>query len=282
MKNVAVISGGGSMGAFTVGRLKKLDKNYDLIIGCSTGSLIAPLAILGEWDRLEEAYTSVTQESIFNVNPFNKKGNIKMFNTVWRIITGKKTIGETKNLRKLIEKNFTIEDYNKIRNLRKDVIVTVCNIRKKEDSIEYKSILDCDYEEFLNYIWASCNVPIVTSLLETKEGSYVDGGLVEVTPLQHIFSFNEKPENIDCFVHSEKSNKVIYGRIRNIFHLIGRSISVLRNEITKDDILIGSKLSEKYGSKLNLYYLPYKLTNNALIFNKQEMKRWVKEGYDSV
>jgi hypothetical protein len=37
-------------------------------------SLIAPFAVLGEWDLLKESYTNVTQDKIFKVNPFLKNG----------------------------------------------------------------------------------------------------------------------------------------------------------------------------------------------------------------
>jgi len=282
MKKAAIFSGGGSMGAFTVGRLKKLNKNYDTVIGCSTGSLIATLAILGEWDRLEKAYTSVTQEKIFNVNPFNKEGNIKLFHSLWRILSGHKTLGETKNLKKLIQENFTVHDYHKILKLNKNIIVTVCNLENVNNSVEYKSIRDYDYEEFVNYIWASCNVPLVTSLLETKNGTFVDGGVAEVSPIQKIFKLGETPEEIDCFTHILENNEEKKDKVKNIFNLSGRLINILRNEIIKDDILVGQQLAKINNTKLNIYYLPYKLTNNSLIFDKKEMTEWVKKGYESI
>ena len=132
-----VISGGGSKGAFAGGLAEYLISvckvNYKIFIGSSTGSLLVPLLSIGEVARLKTVFTSVKQEDIFNNCPFllkkvngqyktsiNHRGILKMF------LKGKKTFGESENLRHLIAKNITNEDYNKIR--EKDVIVTVSNL----------------------------------------------------------------------------------------------------------------------------------------------------------
>ena len=59
MNRALVISGGGSKGAFAVGVIKRLLKEYpnlafETYVGTSTGSLIAPLAAMGAYDLLEE------------------------------------------------------------------------------------------------------------------------------------------------------------------------------------------------------------------------------------
>jgi hypothetical protein len=69
MQNALVISGGGAKGAFAVGVIQKLLAefpilNFDIVVGTSTGSLIAPLAIAGEYDLLRQLYTTVKTEDI--------------------------------------------------------------------------------------------------------------------------------------------------------------------------------------------------------------------------
>ncbi len=49
----AVISGGGSMGAYGAGTLAALNKDYDLVCGVSTGALMSPLVALKKWDILK-------------------------------------------------------------------------------------------------------------------------------------------------------------------------------------------------------------------------------------
>ena len=114
-----VISGGGAMGAFGCGVSEALtikhNNKYELIIGTSTGSLQMGLIGLGNFDKLKESYLNVTQKSIFNWNPFNKKGKPSIWKALLRIILNKDSLGESKNLKKLIDKFFTIDDYNELK-----------------------------------------------------------------------------------------------------------------------------------------------------------------------
>ena len=75
MSRALVISGGGSKGAFAVGVIKRLLKeypnlNFDTYVGTSTGSLIVPLAAMGKYDVLEQLYSSIKTTDVIN------KGNI--------------------------------------------------------------------------------------------------------------------------------------------------------------------------------------------------------------
>jgi predicted acylesterase/phospholipase RssA len=235
-KNACVIAGGGALGAFTIGRLAKLDKDYDYFVGCSTGAMIAPLAALKKWDRLKEAYTSVTQEKIFNVNPFKENGNIKVLQSLFRLLCGKKTIGENQNLKKTISEFFTLEDYNEILASNKEVLIAVCNLTDKDHCLEYKSIRDYSYEKFTEYMWASASIPLVCSLVEIDGKIYADGGLCEVTPLLKAVEMGSS--SIDCFLHQVEKELGKRGQINNFFHLLSRTYNVMRKEITDNDLLM--------------------------------------------
>ena len=126
MKRALVISGGGSKGAFAGGVAQYLMKNegkeYDLFLGTSTGSLMVSHLALGMFDELKELYTSVNQKSIFSNNPFRIKKvdgenvvSIRHLNTLWNFLNGRKTFGESKNLRRLIKREITKEMFTKIR-----------------------------------------------------------------------------------------------------------------------------------------------------------------------
>ena len=73
-----VIGGGGSKGAFAVGVLKYIHQNvqpidtFDIYSGTSTGSLISPLALLGEMDKLERVYTTSTNDDILVKHSFGR------------------------------------------------------------------------------------------------------------------------------------------------------------------------------------------------------------------
>ena len=57
-------------------------------------------------------------------------------------------------------------------------------------------------------------------------------------------------------------------------------IVILETEMQITPKNIGKLAAKNKNVKLNLYYTPTTLTNNALIFNKIKMKQWWQQGYD--
>ena len=156
-----VISGGGSKGAFAGGVAQFLMQDhgyeYDMFLGTSTGSLLIPHLSLNKIDKVYNLFTNVTQRDIFSVSPFvqRKKGDreyvsIDFVNSIWQFIRMKRTFGESKHLKRNIKRNFSKEEFETIKKTKEDVVVTVSNLSKNKE--EYKSINDCTYEEFCNWI----------------------------------------------------------------------------------------------------------------------------------
>ncbi len=118
-----VISGGGNKGAFAGGiaeyLIREMGHNYDMFLGTSTGSLLLPLLSIGKVDEIKKVFTTVTQDDIFSSNPFkyfqNKNGEFKTkinhLNIVKMFMKGKKTLEESKNMRKLNPRTFTLPDF---------------------------------------------------------------------------------------------------------------------------------------------------------------------------
>src|SRR5699024_8122029 len=136
-----VISGGGSKGAYAGGvaeHLIRVQKNkYDLFVGTSTGSLLLTHLAIGKIDKLHDLYTGVSQKNIFSRNPFviRRKGNreyvgINYFNTIIQFIRRRRTFGESENLKKLINRNVSREEFQKARTSAQDIVVTVSNLSK--------------------------------------------------------------------------------------------------------------------------------------------------------
>lgn len=272
--NIGCFSGGGSYGAYTIGVCKRKNPIYDITIGCSTGSLIAPLAVLGEWSRLAEAYTNVTQKSIFNVNPFKKNGNVKIFKSLFRLLIGKQSIGENYNLLDLIPVIFTKKDYERIIELKKEVIITVCNINSTFNQTEYIYLSKTPYKEFVKYMWASTCVPIICNSYKVNNAEYVDGGTTEVAPLNKALEYN--PTNIDLYLHSIKPKIGIKKFTTNIFQKIIRIGKIQRDEIRLNDIL---EALTTHKNIINISYLPYEFSENSLTFDKEIMKKRLELGY---
>lgn len=266
-----IISGGGAFGAWGGGVAQKLfesNKDYKIIIGTSTGALLAPLVALNKYDILHEAYTSVSTDDIFNVNPFTKKGNINYLNALWRLITGEITLGESKNLRDLISDFFTEKQYEELKSLNKEVIVCVYNINLSR--IEYKSNKYEIYEDFCDWMWISANAPIFMSLVKKNGYSYVDGGIIENAAVQLAVDYDYK--YIDVILHKNKG-KSLKADPKNIFQFMSNLLICMMEEISENDVNRNFSSLIEY----NIYYMPYKLKVNlikALNFNQKLMKEW--------
>lgn len=282
-----VISGGGSKGAFAGGVAQYLmdveNRDYDILVGTSTGGLLIPHLALNNVGKLYDIYTNVNQRSIFNLNPFvvRKKGDrefvsINFLNTFLQFIKRKRTFGESKALRKTIRKNFSHEEYQQIRNTHKDVVVTVSNLSKNR--VEYKSIRNFSYGEFCDWIWISCNyIPFMS--LVTRDGyEYGDGGLGCVLPIREAIRRGAK--QIDAIIlESEKMehNKVLG---KNPFSLMLSIYGFVVDQIEHHDISEGKLAAKHNDVQLNLYYTPTKLTENSLVFNKKLMAEWWLQGFN--
>ena len=283
-----VISGGGSKGAYAGGVAQYLieeeGRNYDMFLGTSTGSLLIPHLSLNKIDKVYNLFTNVTQRDIFSVSPFvqRKKGNreyvsIDFVNSLWQFIRNKRTFGESKHLKRNIRRNFTKEEFDKILATKEDVVVTVSNLSK--NIVEYKSINDCTYEEFCDWIWISCNyVPFMS--LAIKDGcEYADGGLGCVIPIREAIL--RGATEIDAIVLESEGLQQQKVLGKNPFSLMISLFGHLLDQVEKHDITIGKLAAKNKNVKLNLYYTPTKLTENSLIFNKSLMESWWEQGYNN-
>ncbi|WP_163401035.1 patatin-like phospholipase family protein [Flavobacterium fluviatile] len=282
-----VISGGGSKGAFAGGVAQYLLEvkrhQYDLFLGTSTGSLLIPHLALGNIEQIYSIYTNVNMSKIFNICPFVVKVKdgvdivtINHFNVIRQFFKGKRTFGESKGLKKYIRKNFSLSDFNQLKKLKKDVVITVTNFTKNE--AEYKSIKECTYEEFCDWSWISSNYVPFMSLVEKNNCEYGDGGFSSLVPIRE--AINRGATEIDVIILETEVNmeKTVIGK--NPFSLMIDLFRIALDQVEKHDITIGKLIANNKNVKLNLYYTPTKLTNNALIFNKEVMKTWWEQGYE--
>ncbi|MES1224101.1 MAG: patatin-like phospholipase family protein [Bacteroidota bacterium] len=280
-----VISGGGSKGAFAGGLAEYLitvcRQEYKIFIGSSTGSLLVPLLSIGKVNQLKKTFTSVTQKDIFNNCPFllrkvngefktriNHRGIVEMF------LKGKKTFGESENLRDLIFKNITLADFEQIR--KNDVIITVSNLNTM--AVEYKEARDCTYQDFCEWIWASASLVPFMSLVKKNGFEYADGGMGNIVPIYHAIQKGATDIDIIVLKANENIHKLL--PVRNALDLTSRVFSFMLNQIVTDDLIIGRLESRNKNIKLNFYYPPEELTSNSLIFDPLKMAQWWDYGYE--
>jgi len=282
-----VISGGGSKGAFAGGvaqyLIQELKRDYQLYIGTSTGSLLVSHLALNDIEKIKTVYTNVNNDSIFNVCPFTVKKKhgtqnigINHINVLINFFRGSKTFGESYNLKKLIKNTLTEEEFVFLKNGPMDIVVTVSNISVNQ--VEYKSLNDFSYEEFVDWIWISCNYTPFMSLVKKNGCEYADGGLGNMVPIEEAIA--RGATEVDAIILQTEISQFNRMPSRNAFSLLTNMFAFMLDRIESQNIKIGKYVATHNNAIINFYYAPIVLTTNSLIFEKDKMTKWWQSGYD--
>ena len=204
------------------------------------------------------------------------KIKINHFNVVKNFIRGKKTFGESENLRKLIAREISKEVFETAKAKHKEVVVCVSNFTLNE--IEYKSLSACSYEDFLDWIWVSCNFLPFMSLVVKNRFEYADGGFGCIIAIEEAIRRGAK--EIDAIMLNTEVQQLNRMRSRNAFDVLLSTLDFMGDQIVKDNIKVGQLLAKEKGVKLRLFYIPKVLTTNSLVFDRHEMENWWQEGWE--
>jgi len=282
-----VISGGASKGAFAGGiaefLINDLGRHYDIYCGTSTGSLLIPLLAAGQIERVKQVYCTVTQRDIFDVCPFVIRKTDSGYRTgfnhlaiVLQFLKGRKTLGESRNLRNLIRKTLTPEIFKTIKTGPAQVIATVSNLTN--GIVEYKYARDCNYDEFCDWIWMSSNMVPFMSLVKKDGYEYADGGFGNLIPVQE--PINIGATELDVIILNPRHITEPTPPSATAFHLMIKEFHFMLNQIGQNDIS-NAMLESRYSHvKINLIHTPRQLTDNSVVFDPQQMRGWWQEGYD--
>jgi predicted patatin/cPLA2 family phospholipase len=194
-------------------------------------------------------------------------------------------LGESKNLKKLIEEKVTQDIYDKIKSEGKLFGAAVTSLTHK--SVQIKTTDQYQLKDMTDWIWASANTPIFMSNVYKEAEVWVDGGLREFIPITYILD-NDLADEIDVIIHEPKNPENKNWKSGNILDLIYRVINILSTDVAHNDIEV-SKLKVQLDQtvQLNLYFFPNDLVakiggGNSLIFRKEEMLDAYREGKQSV
>src|SRR5258706_9863928 len=241
-----VISGGGAKGAWAGGLIEYLSKEkgmeWDIHVGSSTGSLLIPCIAIKAWDEIKKSYTTSGQYDIFSNCPFiirKKDGKFRAsfnhFRIILQFLQGRKTFGESKNLKNLIKRTFTTDHWEKMKETGKYVIVAVSNLT--HNVIEYKYSRDCSYEDFMNWVWISCNLVPFMSLSLIDGCEYADGGFGNPIPIQEAINLGAK--EIDVVVLQPRHRSLITPSSSNAFQLLMKTFNFMQYQLALDDLNVG-------------------------------------------
>jgi len=287
MKRALVISGGGSKGAFAGGvaqyLIEECQLNYDLFLGTSTGSLLVSHLALGKIEAIKKAYTHVTQDAIFDNCPFliKQQGQVKRIkihhlNVLKNFIRGRKTFGESNNLRVHLANYFSVADFNALQSSSKEIVVCVSNL--SANTIEYKSLHDFDYESFLDWIWISCNYVPFMSLVVKENCEYADGGLGCIIPIEE--SVRRGATHVDAILLNTEFQHTNRVHARNPFDALSSIFGFISDKIEEQNVQIGNLVAHDYKATVRIFHTPRVLTSNSLIFDQHQMRQWWDEGFD--
>ena len=279
-KRALVISGGGAKGSFAGGLAQKLYEKghrWNNYYGTSTGALLNTLIPLSDFDGLKNIYTNVYNKDIFDKPPFNQRGKLNVFRAIWRAVNGRTSIGRARNLRKLIKSTYTERKHDEIIISGKKVCACVTNYTKGR--VEYAYNTQHDYETFVDYVFASASVPIAMDLVEINHNEYLDGGVMEHVPLQQ--AIKDDVDEVDVIVLRPNYDEIAFHwESKNAVNVVLRTMQLMMKEISEADLIIGKLESGlKKDVLINLYYVPYDLVGNSLIFDPETMKYWWDSGY---
>jgi len=293
-KRALLISGGGSWGAYGGGTLARINADYDTIVGVSTGSLLAPLTALREWELLKAGYTSVNDSNIFDPcwykpKPVTKKGKLNRFAVIMTLLSGDKSMCTSNALRTTINKFFPEKFFDELRKQNKEILVGTQNYSEVPSKIHYFSSIDVEYEEFKDWMWCSANFPFFTSLVKKSwrdgsgsfhVGQWGDGGLTDLIGIDQLMMRGYR--EIDIILHRTRMVEKLEGnRVDNLIENVTTSINAMRYDIEFEFFYERIKRLNKYGAKVTVYWLPRKLSTNSMKFNQEEMLAWWEEGYET-
>ena len=245
MKQALVISGGGSKGAFSVGVIKDLvhiyQASFDVLVGTSTGALIAPLAALGEIAQLEKLYTTVTDADIIvKYNIGRRLGTTSIF-----------TAGP---LTAKIDALYTDEFFKKLQDSGKEVYLTTVCLQTEElvvfttasnpvESNYYTTRKIVNADQFRRAVLASASQPVFMPPIKINkhvpgerfpEHQFVDGGVREYAGLG--IAIDAGAEEIFTIAHSAKNFVPVSGEFSDLFSVLEQTIAMFITDVAANDI----------------------------------------------
>ena len=254
MSRALVISGGGSKGAFAVGVLKRLlqeypNLNFDTYVGTSTGSLIAPLAAMGNYDLLEELYTTIKTSDVITKGNIGDKLN-------------EHSIFDATPLWSLIEKYYNDANYELLKQSGKKIyLATVC-LQTSELVVftnDANAAIPKYYEikqiesavHFRKAVMASACQPVFMPPIKVNKNlpgeanpnfQFVDGGVREYAGVQ--MAIDNGATEIFTILLSSGQKVIVDTEFETIFPILQQTIDIFTEDVAKNDLIIPQQYNE--------------------------------------
>lgn len=263
MKTALVISGGGCKGAFAVGAIEwllELDLQFDIIVGTSTGALIAPLVAAGRFSAIYDIYSNVTTKQI--IKPY-----------CWLTLPWRSALYNDRGLRRIINRNYTSLVHQTLNSGK--VEVRVCTVSLNTGEVCYWDPKQLGRSTFMRALSASSNQPGLMQPVQVLRGEdyHVDGGVREIAPIQKAVELGAR--RIIAIVLEREEVAMAPGDFTRIPQVLLRTLSLMFTETRKNDIDIVRKMS---GVDLTVIRPKTHLVDNDLEFKPEVMRDMIKKG----
>ena len=203
------------------------------------------------------------------------------------LLLGQKTIYTSNILRKTIATSFTETHFNELRKKNQEIFVGTQNFAQLPSKTHYFSSLNENYEDFIDWMWCSVCFPFFTSLVKKswrdKQGNFhigqwCDSGINNLVGIDELMG--KGYSDIDIILHKTRVTDKFEGeKVHNIIKNITTNIIAMRHSIEFEYFYEKIKRLNKQGALITIYWLPYKLSANSMIFNEKQMCDWWDEGY---
>lgn len=196
MKIGLVLSGGGGRGAYELGVWKalkelKIDEYIEVFSGTSIGAINSVLFLQDDLEKAQHLWDNITMEMLLPLSKFElmKKGialtvGAKNMNFVKKYMAGVfESGGVSKDGLRIVLNNYI--DIEKIKASGKVCYATCTEV--PDFKVRYFKLNDYSEDEIHEIVMASASLPLIYEPLEIEEKKYLDGGMMDNTPIQPVY-----------------------------------------------------------------------------------------------
>lgn len=256
-KKILSITGGSTKGAGLYGIALGIMETWkpDLIVGMSVSSIFAiPLAM--NIDVSNNLIYSSNKEIFGRFKPVGKKGNIS-FRGLFRVLLGK-SMGKQDELKETIRSIITPNIFYEYKNkCEKNEVpkIDIVYVNYNKATIETSRLHKLEYEEMLNNIMASSNMPLYTNSVIVNNDICYDGGIM-VANYAYNYIDSEEIRCIWARPDIETDRKNIYTKLKDKFiPTLFRTIELQNKSISYQNESMINLLCEKNNIKIRHYHL---------------------------
>lgn len=281
MKRALVLSGGGNKGAFEVGALSYLIRNYglsfDLFSGTSVGALNCACLAQGSDLAAQTDQLEYLKQKWFTLSGNKDIYYFSFLNIIGLLFGG--SLCRPLGLKKLINALITPESLAK----GKPLLIPAVALEDGElyiaDSRDAK-----DREDMTKFILASASIPVYFPSVKIRGKHWADGGLRDITPLSAISDENPQEIVVITTYPVTPSLEPIFPpfkKVNNTFAVIHRVIDILTAEIGINDLRMVKQARlknftrfSKPGNRLIVISPEDPLVENNLNFSSRLIKEY--------